>query len=149
MTDPQQMRTYFSPKQIVRIQRYAEDHEISYAQATRDLVDKGLGEDAIAQGAPWLDAMLNAIFMRVFRDLPPTLERLVGASIEQRQWHQAAMLKLLEILGEKDPAAQDARVLALTQQIERYTLDQTYEFYRALQEPTSGDGNRTLENPEE
>lgn len=143
MTDPQQMRTYFSPDEATRIQRYAEDHQITYAQAVRQLVAKGLGEEALTQGALWLESLSDAILAKYFQTIPTTLDHLVESTFAMQSWQRSTMAKLLEIGGEKDPANRAARVAALAQKVDAYAMEKHAEFYRTI------GGDQTLTDSDE
>ncbi len=135
MSDRQQMRTYFSAEQATKIERYAIDHDQTYAQAVRDLVNRGLGEDAAGQSAPWLADMIDAVLGKYFQGFPEVLDRLVTATFEAQGWGNAEFLKLLEIAGDKDPKSQDERAAKLVTNIQTFARQQANEFFQSLSAP--------------
>lgn len=138
-----QMRTYFTPEQAIRIQRYAEDHQITYTQAIRQLVHRSLGEDAAGQVAPWFESLLDAILAKYFHTIPATLDHLVEQSFAQQSWQRSTMGKLLELGGEKDSANRSARVVAISQKVDAYAMKKNADFYRAISD------DRTLTDPDD
>lgn len=132
MADRHQMRTYFSAGEANRIQRYADDHNLTYTQAVRDLVRRGLGEDAAVSASAVLESLLDAILAKHFAALPRVLDRLVFAAIEERQWHSSEMAKLLELTGDRDPASQDQRIAKLQAKITAHVRELTDEFFAAV-----------------
>ena len=135
MSDRQQMRTYFSAEQATQIERYAIDHDQTYAQAVRDLVDRGLGMEAAQASAPWLESLLDAVMAKYFRDFPEVLNRLVVSTFEQTSWGMSLLVKLLELVGEKDHDRQDARVKKTVDQIADYARRKADEFFQEVSTP--------------
>lgn len=135
MSDRQQMRTYFSAEQATKIERYAIDHDQTYAGAVRDLVDRGLGMEAAQESAPWLADLLDAVLSRYFQGFPQTLDRLVMASFEQRKWAGTHFVRLIELIGDKSIDSQNQRVAKLTSQIQEWAKAQADDFFQSLAAP--------------
>ncbi len=133
-TKRKQLRTYFSDEEVVRIQRYADDHGLSYPKAIRALVQKGLGEDAASTATPVLESMLDAILYKYFQGMPQILDQLVVAGFEQRQIGGALAMKMLESSGGLKPDAAGARWKQSFGTLAGTARQQADEFFRSLME---------------
>ena len=150
MTNRKQLRTYFSDEEVTRIQRYADDHHLTYPKAIRALVQRGLGEDAASTATPVLESLLDSILYKYFQGMPQILDRLVWSAFEQRQINGTLVLKMLELSGTKGEDA-GKRWQATFDKVKDFSRQQADEFFRSLVEegyiegPELSDGERETE----
>lgn len=141
------LRTWFSDEEVIRIQRYADDHGLSYPKAIRALVQKGLGEDAASAATPVLESMLDAILFKYFQGMPQILDQLVVAGFEQRQIGGAMAMKILESGGLKASDAA-ARWKQSFESLAGRARQQADEFFRSLVEEGYIEGPELVEGSE-
>lgn len=108
---------------------------VSQSEIVRRALTKYLGEEAAVESAPWLADMIDAVLSRYFQGFPQVLDRLVLSAFEEADWTNTQVLKLLELSGIKDPAAQDQRFETITTQIRAHAREKADEFFQALNGP--------------
>lgn len=127
------LRTWFTDEEVTRIQRYADDHGLSYPKAIRALVQKGIGEGAASAATPVLESLLDSILYKYFQGMPQILDQLVVAGYEQRQIGGSLAVRMLESGGvpSSDAGARWKRSLETITDRARQQAD---EFFRSLVE---------------
>ena len=130
-----ELRVWLRDSDYRALKAHAERIAISQSEAVRQAVAKYLGEDAAGQSAPWLADMIDAVLAKYFQGFPQVLEQLIAKTFALESWERTAMLKLIELTGDKDTKSQDARVAKTTGQIAAYAREQADKFFQSLGQP--------------
>jgi len=109
-TQTHQIHVWISPELHRVLAQRAAEHGTSISREVRQVVETQLSDPETGEGT------------RV-------TARLIQSAIEQRQWNQVLLTKLLDLLGEHDPTAQDARVVKVRDQITAYATAHTQAFF--------------------
>ena len=105
---------------------------VSQSEIIRQLMDRGLGEDAASAATPVLESLLDSILYKYFQGLPQILNQLVVAGFEQRQIGGALAMKMLESSGGLKPDAAGARWMQSFKALASTARQQAAEFFRSL-----------------
>ncbi len=130
-----ELRIWLRDSDYRALKAHAERIAISQSEAVRQAVAKYLGEDAAGQSAPWLSDMIDAVLAKYFVGFPQVLDRLIEKAYALESWDRTALLKLIELTGDKDPRSQDTRVAKTADQITAYARRQADDFFQRLGQP--------------
>jgi hypothetical protein len=134
-TAKEQIRVWISPETKAFLEQRAEEGHRALSEVACQMLEEREVEIKTTEISPWLVDMLDAVLSKYLHGFSQILDRLVLSAFEEADWTNTQVLKLLEISGIKDPAAQDQRIAAITTQIRAHARAKADEFFQSLNGP--------------